>query len=333
MAKISVLICTRDRPEGLGQALGSVVSCVHAGLGTVDIHIMDQSTTADTRTIVEDLARRRTAHSRIVYHHLDKAGLSRAYNLGVRACDGDIVVCTDDDVIVDQQWLTAISRAFEEDAELGLLYGQVLVPEELADAASNDVVVPALWRTTRERLHRRDRNFTLWGMGANMAMRRTMHDSVGGFDEALGGGAPLRSAQDFDFSLRMYRAGHAILLDPNVKVDHYGARTAHQWPETLRNYGIGDGAFYAKHVRCGDLLALRLLLHQFGYVAKGALLSSARERRPVGLSPYGRSLFTGIRLGSRFDVDRARRLYRETSRARIGVTDANAVTTAARARG
>jgi hypothetical protein len=75
------------------------------------------------------------------------------------------------------------------------------------------------------------------------------------------------------------------------------------------------------------------MLHQFGSVAKGALVSSARERRPVGLSPYGRSLFTGIRLGARFDVDRGRRLYRETTRARIDVTDANAVTTAARANG
>jgi glycosyltransferase involved in cell wall biosynthesis len=333
MTNISVLICTRDRPEGVAQALESVVDCDHTGLGTVDVHIMDQSTTTATRTIVEELATRHADQARIVYHHLEKAGLSRAYNLGVQACAGDIIACTDDDVIVHRHWLTTIARAFCEDPELGLLYGQVLVPAELANVPSDEIVIPSLSRTTRQRLHRRDRNFVLWGMGADMAMRRIAHESVGGFDEALGGGAPLRSSQDFDFSLRVYRAGHAVLLEPDVKVDHYGTRTAQQWPETLRNYGIGDGAFYSKHVRCGDLRALRLLLRRFAHVTVGALVSSARQRRPVGLSPYGRSLFTGIRLGSRFDVDRDRRLYRETRRARIHVTDANAVTTAARGHG
>jgi hypothetical protein len=166
----------------------------------------------------------------------------------------------------------------------------------------------------------------LWGMGANMAIRRRMLDDVIGFDEALGGGAPLRSSQDFDCSFRAYRAGYAILLEPDVKVDHYGSRTPEQWPATQRNYGIGDGAFYSKHIRCGDLLALRLLAHQLGWVTRTWLASSWRARRPVAVSDYGRNLFTGIRLGSRFDVDRKHRMYRESARARIDVTEANAVT-------
>ena len=114
----------------------------------------------------------------------------------------------------------------------------------------------------------------IWGMGANMAMRRRMLDDIVGFDEALGGGAPLRSSQDFDFSLRAYRAGYAILLDHRVTVDHYGSRTPEQWPATQRNYGIGDGAFYSKHVRCGDLLALRLLLRQFAWVSRSWVVHS-----------------------------------------------------------
>jgi GT2 family glycosyltransferase len=202
----------------------------------------------------------------------------------------------------------------------------VLVPDSLKVAVESGVIVPALWRETRQRLHRRDRNFMLWGMGANMAMRRTLLEDLIGFDEALGGGGPLRSSQDFDFAFRTYRAGYAILLDPSVKVDHYGSRTADQWPATQRNYGIGDGAFYSKHVRCGDVLALRLLLHQFAWVLKRAAKESVRQRRPVAVSEYGKNLVTGIRMGSRFAIDRRHRLYRETARAKIDVTDANVVT-------
>jgi glycosyltransferase involved in cell wall biosynthesis len=328
--KISVLICTRDRPDTIGQAIESVAACDYPSF---DLHVMDQSTSGETRRIVESLTERFADRCPIHYHHLETAGLSRAYNAGVRASDGPIIACTDDDVIVADDWLSRVAEPFEADPELGLLYGQVLVPERLEDAVAAGIMVPALVREARQRLHRRNRNFVLWGMGANMAMRRSLLDDLLGFDEALGGGAPLRSSQDFDFSFRAYRAGHAILLEPSVKVDHYGSRTAEQWPATLRNYGIGDGAFYSKHIRCGDLIALRLLLHQFARVLKRTATQSVRERRPMPISLYGRGLVTGIRLGSRFAVDRRHRLYRETTRARMAVTDANVVTGVLRDRG
>jgi hypothetical protein len=183
----------------------------------------------------------------------------------------------------------------------------------------------------RERLVQTDRNFKVWGMGANMALRRDLLDDIVGFDEAMGGGAPLRSSQDFDLAFRTYRAKRAILLEPSVTVDHYGARAFDQWPGTLRAYGIGDGAFYAKHIRCGDLLALRLFVRRVAYVVGQAVYKSVRQRRLVNVSLYGRSLFTGVREGAKFGVDRQTRLYRETAKGRIEVTEANAVTGAGKA--
>ncbi len=321
--KVSVLICTRDRPDTVGQAVESVALCDYPEF---DIHVMDQSTTTATRDIVDQLADRFAAKCPIVYHHLDRAGLSRAYNTGMRVSDGPIIACTDDDVIVPTDWLTCIVEAFDDDPEVGLLYGQVLVPESLKELAGTDTVVPALTRESTVQMHQRHRNFRVWGMGADMAMRRSMLEDVSGFDEALGGGAPLRSSQDFDFAFRVYRAGYAVRLDHRVKVDHYGSRTAEQWPGTLRNYGIGDGAFYSKHIRCGDTLALRLLVWQFGWVSRSWVARCVRERRPMAPDDYGRNLMTGIRMGARFDVDKERRLYIETAKARIDVTEANAVT-------
>jgi hypothetical protein len=141
----------------------------------------------------------------------------------------------------------------------------------------------------------------------------------------MGGGAPLRSSQDFDLAFRAYRANRAILLEPSVTVDHYGARDVDQWPGTLQAYGIGDGAFYAKHIRCGDLLALRLFVTRVGYVVGQAVYHSVRQRKLVKVSTYGRNLFTGVRQSMRFSVDRRTRLYGETARGRIEVTEANAV--------
>src|SRR6185369_10582144 len=148
-----------------------------------------------------------------------------------------VVACTDDDVIVPKDWLTQIARAFDEDPEVGLLYGQVLIPESLKEVEKNGtLIVPHLPIERRERLGK-GQPFKVFGMGANMAIRRSAFELVGGFDEALGGGGPLRSSQDFDFAFRMYRFGRAILLAPEVKVDHYGSRTHDQWVGTMKAYG------------------------------------------------------------------------------------------------
>lgn len=320
--KISVVICTRDRHEMIGQAVESVAECDYASF---DVHVMDQSTNALTRDIVQPLATRFAATCRTHYHHLDKAGLSRAYNAGVRASDGDIIACTDDDVVVPGDWLTNIGRAFEDDTQAGLLFGQVLVPDSLKAACRHGTVVPSFTFDRRQRVVKGG-GFKAFGMGANMAMRRELFEQVGGFDEALGGGGPLRSAQDFDFAFRSYRLGTAILMAPEVRVDHYGTRTREQWPQTLENYGIGDGAFYAKHIRCGDALALWLFL---------TVLMRAQVRRIRRLlqegrwpdDPYGLHLLYGVRAASKFAIDRKYRLFRETHNATMAVTAANMITT------
>jgi len=320
--KLSVVICTRDRPDTVGQAIESVAEC---DFPEYDIHIMDQSTNTQTRDIVQDLAKRFEGKCAIVYHYLEKAGLSRAYNAGMRATSGEVVACTDDDVVVPKDWIAQIARAFAEEPKLGLLYGQVLIPESLKEAERTGALIVPHLLIERRRLLGAGHGFKIFGMGANMAIRRSAFELVGGFDEALGGGGPLRSSQDFDFAFRMYRRGLCILLAPEVKVDHYGSRTQAQWGGTMKAYGIGDGAFFSKHIRCGDPLAL-------WYFAKTVFINNGRRVRKLlrdGHWPndeYTASLFTGVRDASKFGIDRTQRLYREKRAGQMSVTEANAVT-------
>ena len=320
--KLSVVICTRDRPETIGQALESVAACEYPSF---DVHIMDQSATTRTRDIVEDLRGRLAAKCLIHYHHLDRIGLSHAINTGLRASDGDVVACTDDDVVVPADWLARIAGAFEADSHAGLIYGQVLVPDSLKEAClTGAMVVPSVRFARRERLVA-GTGFKARGMGANMAIRRRLFEAIGGFDEALGGGGPLRSSQDSDFAFRAYRSGMAILLVPEVQVDHYGTRTPEQWADTLKNYGLGDGAFYWKHIRCGDPLALWLFVKALARVRARQLRSLVTKGRWLG-DPYAAHLFQGVRDASKFAIDRERRLFRETPHAKMAATPANLVT-------
>src|ERR1700753_96015 len=109
---LSVVICTRDRPDTMGQALESVAQC---DFPRFDVHVMDQSTNTLTRDLVQDLAKRYEHKCDIRYHFLEKAGLSRAYNAGMRVATGEVAACTDDEVIVPRDWMAQIAKAFEED--------------------------------------------------------------------------------------------------------------------------------------------------------------------------------------------------------------------------
>ena len=145
-------------------------------------------------------------------------------------------------------------------------------------------------------------------MGANFAARRSLFERVGMFDELLGGGAPLKSSQDFDLTYRSYRRNAAILLRPEVIVRHDGRREPEDWPALMRAYGFGDGAFYSKHVRCRDLYAAWLAAKSFGVYCARFVARRARGR-PADEIEYLSGFVQGFRGGLKFGVDRTTLLY------------------------
>lgn len=295
---VSVVMCTRDRPTKIGAAVASVLANDH---GSFDLTVVDQSTTDATRKVLLAIAEQ---DPRLNYIHLDRAGLSRAYNTGIVGSAAPIIAFTDDDCIVPRDWLRRIEGAFTEDPAGDLLYGQVIEKPEEGEVGS---VTPELQLVKPERLSKED-GFRVVGMGANFAARRRLFDSIGGFDEVLGGGGPLRSSQDFDLAYRTYRAGSVILLRPEVTLLHDGRRDRDDWPAVLRNYGIGDGAFYSKHVRCGDMYALGLLVRRIWSLGSRIAVKKALGQKP--LQDYLVGIFVGIRDGFKFTIDRREKCYR-----------------------
>jgi glycosyltransferase involved in cell wall biosynthesis len=303
VTNVSAIICTRNRPDLIGDAVESVLGNTYPAS---EVLVVDQSDDDRTGMVVRALAE---GHPALRYIHTSKAGLSRAYNLGIRESSGELLAFTDDDCVAPADWIASIVEAFRAEPDADMLYGQVLRPAAL-DACEDEI--PTLPINRRERLNRRD-GFRVYGMGANFAARRRLFERVGGFDEVMGGGGPLKSSQDFDFQYRAYVAGVTVLLSPDVKVDHYGVRTRDQWDATLRAYGIGDGAFYTKHVRCGDMFALGLMLRRLGRVAVREVVNGIRHK--PSLAVYLRSCLEGAIESLHYPVDRQRRLYELPARA------------------
>ena len=296
---ISVVICTCDRPDMIGAAVESVLAQAYPKF---EVLVLDQSRGDQTQAIVLDLAVR---DPRLRYLRLAERGLSRAYNRGVREAAFELLAFTDDDCVAPSDWLELIAAALDGNPDVDLLYGQVLEPSN----ADSTAVIPTLPIARTERLSRGE-GFRVFGMGANFAARRRALLAIGGFDEVLGGGGPLQSAQDFDLAYRLYRAGGVILLEPEVTVRHYGARGLADWPDTIRSYGIGVGGFYFKHVRAGDPYAAFLLARELASgslrLAKRVLLGQPSLLYRTFLGNVG----VGMRRSLAYGIDRRLRLYR-----------------------
>ena len=294
--KVSVIMCTVNRPDLIGQAVRSVLACDHESFELV---VVDQSRDSTTQDALEPFR----DDPRLRYLHTDRVGLSAAYNVGIGEASSELLAFTDDDCLVPTGWLKGIERAFEEVDDADLLYGSVIAAPGMD---GQDRYVPALTMPTRTRISRRD-GFRIYGMGANFAARRRLFEKIGGFDEVLGGGGPLRSSQDHDLSYRAYQAGLVTLLEPTVELQHLGVRTREQWPHLFRAYGIGDAAFRLKHVRCGDGLALRLFAMYAAELLARSVVQAVR-RKPNALV-FLRAFVEGSWLSLRYKVDRTRRVY------------------------
>jgi GT2 family glycosyltransferase len=226
-APISVVICTRNRPERLEKCLSSI-----RGLspGPQEIVVVDNDPASGlTQPVVERFPE-------VSYVREPRLGLSAARNAGVLNCRGAIVAFTDDDAMVHPGWIQGIGEAFR-DRDMIAMTGLVL-PAELATRAQYIFQVgeplfgweycpvifgEAFFASTK---HRGARVWTV-GAGANMAFRREAFERVGLFDERLGAGAA-GCSEDSEMWYRLLAEGHQCVYAPTAVVFHYH-RT--QWEE------------------------------------------------------------------------------------------------------
>jgi GT2 family glycosyltransferase len=85
-----------------------------------------------------------------------------------------------------------------------------------------------------------------------MGAFRTAVNAVGGFDERLGPGTAFPAAEDNDLGFRLLESGYQIRYVPQATLYHRAWRTGREQIATGWRYGVGRGAYYAKHIRRQD---------------------------------------------------------------------------------
>jgi GT2 family glycosyltransferase len=197
--------------------------------------------------------------SRIRYVEVSRPGLSHARNAGMLASRGEFVAMIDDDCEADRDWLAVLAACFRERPAPGVVGGALLSPGPLSGVLSwCPSYVPAEAVYDPVAAPRRPPPGCDW-VGANFAIRKSLFDEVGPFDEYLGAGATFGAAEEVDYKLRLERLGVVMRTSPRAVMKHtYGQRSGvRQLLRGQRNYARGNAALAAKLTLLGDDRGLR----------------------------------------------------------------------------
>lgn len=249
-SNLTVVVCTRNRHGSIAQTVNSILRNDYPNF---ELIVVDQSDDDSTAKTLEQFSE----DNRIRYIRSQTKGVSTARNIGISNAKSDLIALTDDDCEAHNTWAKEIVAALEHDKRIGIVFGNVL--PSTYDRASGFITAyfidsPFMARGIYDK-------HLVEGIGACMGLRRSVWQALGGFDNMLGAGAPLKSAGETDLTIRALLSGYYVYETPEISVIHYGFRDWGKGRILIGNYMYGFGAMFAKHLKCRYWPVLIVLSH------------------------------------------------------------------------
>lgn len=246
----TVIVCTRNRTDDLARCLDALLTIPTPG---GEILIVDNAPSDDS---TELLVRRYPVR----YVREQRQGLNWARARGVREARGEIVIFTDDDVVVEPGWVAAILEPFAA-PRVAAVTGLTMPLEQETHAQELFETYGGFGRGFEQRIFDYTRippaAAGMCGAGANMAFRRELAVGMAIFDAELDCGTPAETGGDAYAFYRLLADGHQIIYTPDAVVWHRHRRDYESLRRTLAGYSVGGFAFL---IRClvqhGDWQAL-----------------------------------------------------------------------------
>jgi glycosyltransferase involved in cell wall biosynthesis len=244
---VTVAVCTRDRSADLALCLKALCTLEYPNL---DLLVIDNAPSDDqTERLV------REQYPQVRYICEPRPGLNWARNRAILEAQGEIIAYTDDDVIVDSKWVSALAQTFTENPEVMAVTGLV-VPYELETEAQVLFEIHSgfgrgfnrkWYRLIRGKGNNWQRLGTgQFGTGANMAYHRSLFDDIGYFDPALDVGTVTNGGGDLEMFYRVIREGYTLVYEPNAIVRHRHRHDYAKLRTQLANNGVGLVSYWVR---------------------------------------------------------------------------------------
>jgi glycosyltransferase involved in cell wall biosynthesis len=226
--RLSVVIPCRNEAARIGAQLDRLAE--QSSPDPWEIIVADNGSTDATIDVVRRY-QEKLKHLRLV-DASDRIGVNHARNAGAAAARGEFVVFCDADDEVQPGWLAAMGDALRR---------HDLVAGRIDSHSLNEPWSAALRGAAQAEGLARFGNLS-YVLGANLGVRRALHETVGGFDEDFVGGA-----DDADYSWRLRQAGVEPHFEPRAVVAYRFRNDFRALFHQARFYGVGAVSLYRKH--------------------------------------------------------------------------------------
>lgn len=278
---ISVIICTWNRADLLSQTLAQMEQLRTLPKTSWELLVVNNNCTDDTEAVLDRFT------DRLPLRRLfeSKQGHSNARNRGLAEAQGELIVYTDDDVLVDADWLVELRAAAERWPDAAYFAGRVdpwfekSPPPELSQAL--EAVAEGFCGINlgaQEHYLNEDES----PKGANMAFRRSWVASLR-FNPDLGLKGKVETRGDETaFCEQIIEAGGRGVWVPRAVLKHYVPAERIQL-DYIKRFCIGLGQTFVRRSELADGARIagvpRWLLRRYGTALAKRLLSLVSPNR------------------------------------------------------
>ena len=273
---VSVLICSRDRPEALARCLESVLSQRYP---QSEIVVLDD---ASRRDIVETLEPCFRGASIRWVRSEQRLGVAGARNRLVQEAAGEILVFLDDDAVLESpDALGTVVTFFSRTPELGTLAFKIMA--RINGHVDLQVPFSRRWRK-RNPLLTESTGPVSYYVGAGHAIRKEAFRRCGLYQESL-----VYGDEELDHAYRQVEAGFSLVYTPEVLVDHFPAASEVESERDGRKE-----LFYVVRNRIWNAYKHIPLPYLVSYVGVWVLYFLAASIRERHLGEFLRGAYTGF---------------------------------------
>ena len=225
---ISLVLCTVGRVDEVEHFLQSLLNQIDPG--SFEIILVDQNEDTRLEKILD--CYRQKLKIKVVG---SARGLSRARNVGLKHCEGNIIGFPDDDCLYPVETLKRVREAFKEHPEANILTGRTSnefgAEERRWSRRKKWLTEISVWRHAI--------SFSIFVKGPSKALSEGFNESLG-----VGAGTPWGAGEETDLLLRSIAAGEKIIYEPNLVIYHpikIGGSVSDEQLARALNYSRGVG--------------------------------------------------------------------------------------------
>jgi|GEM_PF-1283499 len=231
----SLIICTYNQCASLRRVLDYLSRQKVAEPGSIEAIVVDNNSSDATRAVCEEAAGAMPFEFRYVFE--GRQGLSAARNRGAREARGEILIFTDDDARLPENWLQSMIDSY---AELGAdcIFGKIIIDWEKGKPDWYSETYKYMFSALdygNEVIQVKDPYHDFYGK--NFSLRKQALLDVGGFDENLGRkGDRLFVGEERKIYIKLLARDQKVMYNPRVQVFHMLKDYEYSEEHFLRHY-------------------------------------------------------------------------------------------------